>query len=175
MAWKQPSGATLRKFLSTVGAGQTVLPYRKKQHDLRRRSCGRGLLCREGLPQADRRITTWEGGRRRDGWTRRFLRGRMPGRPAAPHRLGRCDDRDDPRTARATNYGRGASRAIGGADRALPGAPAVADGTHGGGSGGPVVQLERENALRGCCTCWPTLVRKANPCCLRSAKRRWRK
>jgi hypothetical protein len=117
------------------------------------RSCGRGLLCRKGLPQADRRITTWESGRRRDGWTRRFLRGRMPGRPAAPHRLGRCDDRDDPRTARATNYGRGASRAIGGADRALPGAPAVADGTHGGGSGGPVVQLERENALRGRCTC----------------------
>ena len=74
------------------------------------RSCGRGLLCREGLPQADRRITTWEGGRRRDGWTRRFLRGRMSGRPAAPHRLGRCDDRDDPRTARATNSTRARKR-----------------------------------------------------------------
>ena len=31
MAGKQPSGATLRKFLSKVGAGQTVLAYRKKQ------------------------------------------------------------------------------------------------------------------------------------------------
>lgn len=31
MAGKQPSGATLRKFLSKVDAGQTALPYRKKQ------------------------------------------------------------------------------------------------------------------------------------------------
>lgn len=31
MARKQPSGATLREFLSKVGPGQTVLPYRKKQ------------------------------------------------------------------------------------------------------------------------------------------------
>ena len=31
MARKQPSGATLREFLSKIGSGQTVLHYRKKQ------------------------------------------------------------------------------------------------------------------------------------------------
>jgi CRP-like cAMP-binding protein len=31
MARKQLSGATLREFFSKVGAGQTALPYRKKQ------------------------------------------------------------------------------------------------------------------------------------------------
>jgi CRP-like cAMP-binding protein len=31
MARKQPSGATLREFLSKIGSGQTVLPYRKKR------------------------------------------------------------------------------------------------------------------------------------------------
>ena len=31
MARKQPSGATLRGFLSKIGSGQTVLHYRKKQ------------------------------------------------------------------------------------------------------------------------------------------------
>jgi CRP-like cAMP-binding protein len=31
MARKQPPGATLREFLSKIGSGQTVLPYRKKR------------------------------------------------------------------------------------------------------------------------------------------------